>query len=182
MIDALRLHGLIGSAGGSVKSVQRGSTTIPISSSTVSVTINEIDVSKSVIMIKLFSTAGTTIDAKDYLVQAKITNSTTITFTNGGSTSSYPQIYWEVVEFDNVKSKQTGTVTATTTSGNEYAPTITAVDTTKSILIATCYYATSITQQRFSCIASRIYSSTQIRLIQQTYTTYYWHWQVIEFN
>ena len=83
--------------GGGIKSVQRGVTGSVVVSGTETITFNAVDTSKSVLINLGVATTntGTFYTAQGYL---ELTNSTTITYTNGGGSNSC-KCAWQIVEY-----------------------------------------------------------------------------------
>lgn len=169
---------IFGSSGGSsVKSIQRGSHTMFGYNSPLTniITISGVDISSSIIIIYFNSKASNTSLSA---VMAEIINSTTIKFTGcvGGSTV-YP-FEWQVVEFNNVKSKQSG-IGAYVSSDETF--TISSVNTSKSLIFGsfwTCYADTNIYAASY-----KIISSTSIGIYRRNAGgPQQAAWQVIEFK
>jgi hypothetical protein len=89
-------------AGGGIKSVQRGTTSV---TTTSTVTISSVDTSKSVVIatVKSGTNRYVTVDAWwACTASTALTNSTTITLTNGAystSTHGTSDVAWQVVEY-----------------------------------------------------------------------------------
>lgn len=83
--------------GGGIKSIQRGVTGSVVVSGTETITINSVDTSKSVLINLGVTTTntGTFYTAQGYF---ELTNSTTITFYNGGGSNSCKGA-WQIVEY-----------------------------------------------------------------------------------
>ena len=83
--------------GGGIKSIQRGVTGYVVVSGTEAITINSVDTSKSVLINLGVATTntGTFYTAQGYF---ELTNSTTITFYNGGGSNSCKGA-WQIVEY-----------------------------------------------------------------------------------
>lgn len=114
---------------GTVKSVQRGK--INVTTPVVTVTINPVDLTKTV--PKISFSAGTNDDrTQRFYTSAEITNSTTLTL-RSGTALAHPNalVYWEIVEFNNVKSLQSGTIDMYYTEATQ---TINEVNMSKSVL------------------------------------------------
>jgi len=120
--DMLLQHGI--GASSNIKSIQRGE--VSFSSTSGTVTISEVDLSKSIIIAST-SGGGDGSPASSF-VKTRFVSSTSINFTLGRS-STY-KVAWQVIEFSNVKSLQRGLTNVTTDTD----VTITDVDMSKSIL------------------------------------------------
>jgi len=170
------------SGGKTIKSIQSGVTSI--STSSVSVTITSIVPANSVIIIDYAFTSSTSEESRQINVGAKILNATTIEFFGQAPNKS---ISWRVIEFNGVKSKQTGEL-AKSYSTSEATQATTSVATSKSLLITSHSSGTTgIAGAGGALLRSRIISSTSIGfllipgngLTTQNDTIY---WQLIEFN
>ena len=83
-----------------IESSQRGMATIPVSDSTVDVTINSVDTSKAVIFLTGFKCNRTGTDAlKGIIPELQLLNSTTLRFTCTWTGSTIVNIGWAVLEF-----------------------------------------------------------------------------------
>lgn len=84
-------------AAGNIKSIQRGVTGSVVASGTESITISSVDTNKSILMNLGVATTGT---GTFYAAQGyfELTNSTTITFTNGAGSNSVKGA-WQLVEY-----------------------------------------------------------------------------------
>ena len=119
----------IGVGGSSIKSIQRGSVAIS-STSVINVPITSVDLTKSIVLFTHQVPTSTT-DVSNTFVTAELTTSTNIAFTRGG-TGNGGTIKWEVIEYNNVKSVQSGSYLSTLASETK---TITSVNTSKSTSI-----------------------------------------------
>lgn len=163
--------------GSNVKSIQRGSTSITLGSTSVDVSITGTDVSKSFLAFTITAPSG---GNDSQLCTGELINSTTIRFARIGTTGAL-NIEWQVTEFNNVKSKQSGTLSTTSETNNI---TISAVSENK------CIYFISVNNNYTSEISSvakgraKLTSSTNLSITRETtlgYTSVF-KWQVIEFN
>lgn len=118
------------SGGGSnIKSIQRGVASV---NQALNITINPVDVTKSIVLITVYSN-GTW--GNDHLYLGYLSSGTNLVIEKGFSNTT-GDIAWQVIEFNNVKSMQRGTFTdvggfgAITTT-----KTITSVDLSKSMVI-----------------------------------------------
>jgi len=168
----------------SIKSIQRGSYTINSLSSTT-ITISSVDLNSSIVIFSNRFISGANA-AYGIAVYAALINSTTLEIGRGGS-SSKQQVEWQVIEFNNVKSVQRGTVTMTAPSSSatvSTSVTISAVDLSKSICLVSFKTSSGgFTSDAF--ITIQFNSSTELSL--STYATYSdttqtAYWQVIEFK
>ena len=86
---------MAGTFGSNIKSVQRGEKTLGDSTATDTVTITAVDTSKAFVVISYSYNSNV---VSEVLVDAFLTNTTTITFTRGTGTNIVI-IAWQVVEF-----------------------------------------------------------------------------------
>jgi len=161
-----------------IKSIQTGFTAMDTTPKTI--TISSVDINNTIVIVSETSKIGSSgyTQENTNAVSAKITNSTTLTLTNGQA-DSIISVFWQVIEFNNVKSLQTGTFTFS--SSSEQSITIAAVNLNKAMLI-TSYKSNNSQAQRLPRM--RIINSTTLGALQSYYGTYIWdvNWQVIEFN
>lgn len=162
-----------------IESHQNGSLTF--TPTTTTLTISAVVPANSI--VKVYPMQGSNTGLTEY-VSAEITNATTVTFRHGQAVSV--NIMWEVIEYNNVKSKQSGvkSQSALTTSGiNAYTVPIASVNTNKSILVSSIDVA----------VSSEIYYDRYGREITNATTLTFKvygpvnadiniRWQVIEFN
>ena len=117
-------------SGGGIKSVQRGVSTVPDATSTI--TINTVDPTKCLVIVDKFGNGGSAVyDEFRYNAVGVISNSTTLSLIVK-STNSLIDYAWTVVEFSN-GSIQHGTIAPTSTG--TFNATINAVDIDKAILV-----------------------------------------------
>lgn len=169
---------LQGEGGGSnIKSIQRGSITSVSTSTTVDITISSVDVNKSTVEIRS-NPEGT---AANTLFYAELINSTTVRLTRYGtsSVSSNFKLDWEVTEYNNVKSKQSGLYTTTLTRIDE-SVSISTIDPNKSKLILSQAVNYAGTAVPYVVGAGIIASATSFVLYGAAGRDV--AWQVIEFN
>jgi len=160
-----------------IKSIQHGASIIQSSDYEITTNISIIDPNKSIIF---FTWRSIDFFSVDYMPTAKITSNTQIKFQRGGNGGGSTYINWTVVEFNNVKSKQSG---ETLTGTNQADIDITVVNRSKSILIGTIRRLGSSTDVRDIMYTVSFVSDTQVRFIfvtslQNTHVV----WQVIEFD
>lgn len=178
-MDDLRLHGLLG-GGSNVKSIQRGSAVMNMNVTGIDVALSAIDRNKSIVKITVSSNNTAGDNSVQTSVQAVLTASTLLTLTRTDATNDTVTIAWEVIEFNNVKSKQVGFFT--TTSGLDYV-TIANINTQKSILFFSYKSVSSVSNISTSLLSGSINSSTTLMFRQASPTSIKEiYWQVIEFN
>ena len=178
-MDDLRLHGLVGGGGSNIKSIQRGTTSIAAYTSNTDITIQTVDTSKAI--VKAYFVFGATTTVRDTIVACKFINSTTIRFeraSNGTPLIQY--IAYEVIEFNNVKSKQIG---ETLVDAKPKIVSISSINTAKSIVIASWKADAAANSIDLTHAAAHILDSTQFELTFSRGTSIATvYWQIIEFN
>ena len=126
------------SGGAVIKSVQRGIATLS-GGSYLSVTINPVNMSRSVLFISISAGTGQSTDAPSSAVCSARLNSETSIFIYRQISSPQPvYVSWEVVEYGSGVSVQRGIINS---SGKVFSATISAIDTSKSY--STCTSAPS---------------------------------------
>lgn len=116
----------------SIKSIQK--IAVSLAGMTQTVTINPVNVNNSIVLVDYVNAQSNII----YTPNVELTNSTTITL-NAVNSPPANTIYLTVIEFNNVKSKQSGSVTAngTTAIANPYTISINSVNPVKCIAVVT---------------------------------------------
>lgn len=166
---------LYGQSGGGIKikSIQRG-TGNPVGVA-ANITISPVDVSKSIVIVTMHtsnaSAAGTHI-----FMQGRLTSSTNLDIRSAAYLATYTVYYeWQVIEFANVKSIQSGIVAV---GADAYAtPTINSINTAKSALFFS-YYSSAATSSGFT--KGNITSSTTIQFLSKGGSNVSWF--VVEFE
>lgn len=125
----LTLHGVVGGGDPTIKSIQRGSTTLS-SNVELSVLISEVDLTKAVAFISTSAGGGS---VYQILSKIRFIDSTHVGI-KVNSLNFQVAVNWVVVEFGNVKSLQSGSVSLTTSSS--FNQTVTEVDALKSKIFA----------------------------------------------
>jgi hypothetical protein len=146
---------------------------------TYTITISPINPAKSLATIRSTNNGNADFSA----VKIEIQNATTllVTRTTGTSDTSI-YIVWTVTEFNNVKSKQTGTY-ALTTAGAEQSVAISSINVTKYILAYSCTSITASSAAAYFWANGRVINSTTLGFFSLTgITGLTIEWQVIEFN
>lgn len=162
-----------------IKSIQRGDFTFLDGATSRSISISEVDTKKSIVIITNACRAGSA-SADEYGIV--LTDSKTITVSRQWTTVGYSIILsWEVIEFNQVKSLQTGTLIVNT---DPQSLTISSVKQDKTMIFVSFTNSNSNTSTAiFYKIRVSLTSDTSI-LFQgysasaSNYTVY---WQVIEF-
>lgn len=171
----------LGLGGGSIiKSIQRGSTSLG-SSTNQTVNINAVDLSKAAVYISTRAPQNGYFNTIS--VEADFLSSTQLRLRrNYGEASLGAIVYWTVIEFEKVKSLQTGRVTYGGLTLSDV--TISQINTTKSLLFFSYQHAYGNDQGAFNyLIAGGIVGNTTIRFESYSQTTpVYITWYVIEFD
>lgn len=161
--------------GSNIKSIQRG--VASVNSTAINIPLTSVDVTKSIVIIQVNSNGEN--NTQFVAISAKLTTATNLLLSRN-ATSGTALVSWQVIEFNNVKSKQTGTKITNLSSDTA---TITSVSTAKSILIST--YITAVNVASISACFNNTVLTNSTTITFNTYnitntTTY--EWQVIEFN
>lgn len=178
MLDIRDHGGRFGGGSGSViKSVQRGLTTTAAAGTKQTITINPVDVSKSIILMTIQSD-----NAWPQIVEvlAKIESSTTISFEHVYSNTNSVFISWEVVEFSKLKSLQKGDVAQT--ASPEVNVTINAVDLSKTIVFVTSKNSDTNNASARTRVRASLTNSTTLNIFTRNTNTQTFHYQVVEFE
>jgi hypothetical protein len=156
-----------------VKSIQRGS--IAITSTSQNIVISAVTTANSI--VRIYNQASTSSSTGDF--SGTLTSSTNLNITNSMWTVSQT-IYWEVIEFNNVKSLQTGTysLSVTSTTGVMQTVTISSINSVKALLFSN---ETSSSSTADGQSIGVILNSTTLGF-NTVYATKTIKWQVIEFN
>lgn len=168
----------IGIGGGNIKSIQRGTTTgIVAGQATQDIPISKVDPNKSIVLIE--NTAGTAFATK--LTLGQLTSETNLRLTRDGTTGLGATIFWQVVEFENIKSLQKGVTNIATTG----AITISSVNTLKTITFNSGLKSSAASTSDLAAIRMNLSSATNINVVvaggEGGYTADV-GWQVVEFN
>lgn len=162
-----------GGGGSNVKSIQGG--TISISLAQTDVTINQVSLSNSIVLVNWYS-QGTQV--RQFLISAELATSTRIRITVNSFVGSY-QVSWTVIEFNNVKSIQRGTALKGTASLDV---SISSVDLNKSILFASATSTETGTSMADTSLNYYLSSQTNIVFKEFSPRDKSIRWQVIEFK
>jgi len=171
-----------GGGGSNIKSVQRGKSTLAFGVVALNVVISTVDINKSIVKIYRKPTSSTAISAAGAMVKAKITTSVNLELSriddiyNGYDVD----VYWEVVEFNNVKSLQKGDYVLTNPTTLENIA-INAINMSKSIIFASWTTISTSTAMIPVLDIAYINTSTQVSVMSSGFTGTI-HWQVIEFK
>jgi hypothetical protein len=159
-----------------IKSIQRGLTNFDGTVTQVDATITSVVTANTIVRIIGLSGGGDI--ASRSTANIEIINSTTIRMFKAELTNQL-QVHWEVIEFENVKSKQTGKVNL----GNGSTVTITSVNTSKSLVFSSVKNGATSAGSIRADSGLVLTSATQLTF-RTSYTsgTTEVAWQVIEFN
>jgi len=161
-----------------IKSIQRGSYTFDDTTSSVNITISAVDLNAAIVLFSHKYISGIT-TPYNVLIWARLTSPTTLELARAQA-QGQQQVEWQVVEFNNVKSVQRGTVNMNSSA----TVTINAVDLSKSLCFASFKDSGSGGDMSNAFVAIKFNSTTQLSLsayatISNTRSV---HWQVIEFK
>lgn len=165
--------------GSNIKSYQSGVITWTNTTTTRDIPITDVDMAKSIIRVNLYHDG--TVAPNVSTISPLFVDTGLIRLTRfAGGTLGTSKINWEVIEFNNVKSKQTGSVA--TSGGTENTVTISSVNPLKCLLEVHNISEDTITPARSLTIlmGRRIISSTSIGITGSLANTAYF--QIIEFN
>jgi hypothetical protein len=165
---------LQGEGGSGVNKVQRGIATM--NSQTQTVTISSVDINRSVIIAKVYLAGAN--NGTGY-VRAYFLSGSQIFF-EAGTSATGSEIHWQVIEFSNVKSHQSGNFTSTTGTHNVVITPVSA----KAILVWTvCYYDGSNNNQNYTSYAASIDSNLSGITFKHGWTTdKRVAWTVVDFD
>jgi len=178
---AVQPQGLdLGLGGSNIKSVQSGEVTISNGTDTQNVTIAPIDVTKSIVLV--CTSPGTSSTPGALLIKAKMATATNLELKRY-STANAVVVSWQVVEFNNVKSKQSGYLVIDNAHLTSTVA-ISAVDTNKYMLLISFGCDRIENYNQFMVVEYRLTNSTTIdfRHFHGNLANHYIEWQVIEFN
>ena len=183
--NLLSKFGLTGNSNGSnIKSIQRGEYEFQQNSTWANVTISQVDISMSIVLISIASD-GNSATTNDLLVSAYLINSENIRLSRGGTqVSPGCLVSWQVIEFNNIN-LQTGFLDWTLATANDNKDVlISHVEVSKTLIIVNYQvYDLSATHLVYGLVKSQIKDSSTI-----TFTAYgndvryQIRWQVIEFK
>ena len=182
MFDELMQHGIGGSGGDNIKSIQRGSF-LDNKSKNQTVDISEIDLSKSICLIE-YDYPRTTmgVSSTQSMLSIDFLNNTQIVIRRASEGSALSSdirlIHWTVVEFNNVKSLQRGSISSSS-SGRIVA--ITPVNMQKSLIF--CSSQGSPSGSMSSAIqAYAVFQDNSNVEIYPKADYYIVNWQIVEFK
>lgn len=156
-----------------IKNSQSGG--VILSGAPMNVPISPVDLKIAVLRISIL--AATLGEGPDKIcVKATFVNNTTLNLSTVNAPSSLG-VQWEVIEFNNVKSLQSGT---TSGSANNLIS-ISEMNPNKSLLFFSFSMPSTNLEPSYVQVRGRIQSSSQIQ-IQNSFAAINTFWQVLEFN
>lgn len=167
----------ISGGGSNIKSIQRGTIAINVATTTIDITVTSIDTTKSIAIIS--NNQDGVSNPSEACFAITIINATTIRITRTASSFTSITVSWQLIEYNNVKSKQTGTFEQTSALTDQ-SVTVTSVNTSKSILYATHTSVVTGIQTASWVFLYKLLNSTTIAFNGQNASTKYW--QLIEFE
>jgi hypothetical protein len=177
------IFGVAGSRS-NVKSLQRGTATFGSSATTVTATISAVDLTKAIVRISGIWTnnsGSTSYSAGKSLAKVVLTNATTVTITIGVASAYAPTVQWEVVEFNNVKSLQSGTLAISAYGLEGMSLVISSVTANKVMAFASGSSTDDTTVfSKIRDLSCAVVDSTHITITTPVAESV--NWQVIEFN
>lgn len=161
------------SGGANIKSIQNGY----FDSSNFTqkdVAISAVNTDNSIILIEIAPNNGA---CREWAMTVEFTSGTNIRFKKGNSGGG-GKVFWQVLEFNEVKSKQTGEETATGTT----TITISSVDVTKCILFTTNRSLSTTTDARAVLTSVELTNPTTLTLRRQDGSSRTTNYQLLEFK
>jgi hypothetical protein len=185
ILNGTSIFGVTGTLlkGAAIKSLQTGDVSLSGKTS-LDIPISNVDVNNSIVLITL-KIKGTGSSAYYYSPIAKLTSPTNLRLERGGDNSSrYPIVFWQVVEFEGLKSLQTGTVDASINNNTVEDVPISNVNVNSTIVLVTFKAAVHNDSLLIFATSAKLTSPTNLRLERgDTHSSAYpiVFWQVIEF-
>lgn len=184
--DVLKGHGIGAGGGSNIKSIQR--VTVTLTAETTNYTISNVDMSKAIVLCK-----GTAIPSGtsgypivNYTMKASLTSNTNVSIKVYGYNATSKQIaYLTIIEFNHAKVQRgENTIVTTNIGGTNSSPvTIQPVKLEKSLILHTFICATGGGSGEPFQTVSLFGSSTLLYFYMPSNGfTYYYSWQVIEFE
>lgn len=171
-----------GGGGSNIKSIQRGEYTFPYNQNTANITVSGVDLTKSIIKLS-YRVANNEMTARDIAIKGKLTTQTNIELKRGvasTTTTFNVYVYWEVIEFNNVKSLQEGDYQMVS-SGSVETTTISPVNLDKSVIFFTFSGNSGPSISASMALKVWLSSNAQVSFHPSVYYGLI-HWQVIEFK
>jgi len=165
-----------GGSGSNIKSIQRGNGNIGLYNLSITINISSVDLTKSVVLVN--STSSILFPAGN-LLKASFVSATQIKLELPATATGTADVTfsWQVIEFNNVKTLQSGTVSI----GSSQTQTISSVDTSKSVV----FFSYNMPYQTAASIPIVGYLSNATTLQftnQRAYVSCSATWFVIEFK
>lgn len=172
------VKGGLNDGGSNIKSIQRGSVSFSTSALDTTATISPVDITKSIVRITYIGLTSS--NRNPVLIVPVLTNGTTITFTRKEALGTSVVVRWEVIEYNNVKSKQTGTIALN--GATAVTATVTAIDMTKVMLVSAKFGGGTegVSWSAKEGFQEWLASTTTISFLGNDIGTMYW--QLLEFN
>lgn len=170
----VNIFGVAGSRS-AIKSIQRGTASFVDGATSATVSVTGVDLTKAVLLVTYNNSSS---DNAAMFINGVITNSTTLTFTRDtGSRANY--FSWQLIEFNNVKSLQSGIFTlGVATSGTV---TISTVTTSKAIVFIS--FTGTSSNIYYDVVSAELTNATTITFKKGgAGGSNEIAWQVIEFN
>lgn len=165
--------------GATIKSIQRGVSQIPSGQSFIDVVISSVDELASIVRSPYTIQAGSNLN--DVIIKCELINNTTVRLSrNNAPAFNSANIYWVVIEYNNVKSLQKGTYSLGV-SGSEQTVNISSINVDKSQIFSSFTHNEGSSQIDGSNLGYRIINNTTIGFETGAIRPDI-HWQVIEFN
>lgn len=167
------------SGGAVIKSVQRGLSVLSGAAS-LSVAINPVDMSRSVLLISISAGTGQSTDAPSSAVcSARLASETSIFIYRQISSPQPLSVSWEVVEYESGVSVQRGIISS---SGTIFSATISAIDTSKSYSTCTSSPSGLSATAMQAQVHGRVSSSTGLAFNRNTdFGSISIDWQVVSY-
>lgn len=172
------VFGGLNSGGGNIKSIQRGVYTSATAATSYDLDITPVDTTKSVILISCTTASIPSAPDRVYCT-AEFVDSNTIRFKKEDPADGIT-VSWQVIEFQNIKSMQTGEYTLTT-DNTEVTVSITSVDTSKSLVFFSTRTPSNVNNIN-SYLYVRLSASNSLAISGEGTETRYVRWWVVEFN
>jgi hypothetical protein len=159
-----------------IKSIQKGTSAISVDSTYIDVGISSVDTGKTIVLLSFVGGAN---QASNLLVMGRLLNSQTVRFQRVSPNVGAIIVDWQVIEFENVKSLQTGILTSTSTAP---LTTINPVVFSKSVLFFSYMLNDISTSINIALMKGRLSSSTVLYFERPTAQQVSIYWQVVEFD
>lgn len=175
----------LGNFGSHIKSIQRGESYNTAAQKNIA--INAVNPNNTLVEVSYRATDADSVFWSNLMLSVELTSSTNLLFEIGSYDSgNVPRFSYVVTEYNNVKSKQSGTYTLTGNGSNALQTatiSITTVKSSKSRLVWSVHstLATDI-ENRMPMKVYLTDSNIVVEVISAATYNYYIKWQVLEFN